>query len=435
VSRITRNRSGNSSPLRPGISKRRRQRQHDPRCPGSGDPRHFPSYQKGWWRVSRPVHSDPREIAWAIMARAQRSKWSDYDPYDGLSGFAFTPVSQRVLSKRILTQVVMRTSPCLRRLLGIPPHVDAYTLGILSSTAAVLGDAAIREFGTDLIDGLASLRVADTGAWGYAFPVVTRAAQYGPDTPNLISTAYASLGLFDLIEASGDGSAASELALDATSWVVASLWDDDLCGFRYHRGSREFIYNASILGALVVARSHELLGIGDPGLARRAGSQVIAAQAADGSWPYGQSSHLNWVDNHHTAFILKALLLMPEAARPPGWRIAVERGFSFFLEYLLATDGAPKPAPDRRYPLDGLAAGQTVETLALASAMLGEALYLERANTAFEWTEDNLRRRDGRYRFRRGRYFNWPGAYLRWGEVHIALGAARLSNTLSSSFG
>lgn len=38
---------------------------------------------------------------------------------------------------------------------------------------------------------------------GYGFPVVTRAAQYYPEEPDVISTVFAGLGLFDWIEAEG----------------------------------------------------------------------------------------------------------------------------------------------------------------------------------------------------------------------------------------
>jgi polysaccharide biosynthesis protein VpsJ len=378
-------------------------------------------------RDEKDAVPDPASIAFEILLRAQQRGWRDFDPYDGLSGLGSILPQQAVLGRRVVTQTVMRTTPRLRWALGVSPRRDAYSLGLLLSTCTLLGAEARNRFGKDLTDGLVELQLKGVGGWGYGFPVVTRAANYGPDTPNLISTAFAALGILDHIEGAGGGPTTLQMVEKAVDWLVSSLWDEHLDGFRYHPGNHEFIYNASILGALVLARASVVLGTGHMDLAERAASRVIEALRVDGSWQYGQGSRLGWVDNHHTAFILKALLLIPDSARPARWDEALNRGLSYFVENLIEEDGTPRAGPDRRYPLDSLAAGQAIETLALATSITGDLRFLHRSETVYAWSEANLRRADGRYRFRRGRFLPWPGAYLRWGEAHIALGAARLS--------
>jgi hypothetical protein len=321
----------------------------------------------------------------------------------------------------------MRTSPKLRFLVGVRPHREAYTAGLFLSTAVLLDDESFAGVIPELVALLADLRISSVGAWGYGFPVTTRAASYEPTEPNSIATAFAALGLVDALEAGHAAPGAEKMLSEAVDWLCSSLWEEEWSAFRYHTGNDHLIYNASILCALVVARAANLVGAGGLDLATRAVQRVIDAQAADGSWAYGAGTGLNWVDNHHSAFILKALLLLPPEIRSDGWRDSVLRGLQFFDERLIARDGAPLARNDRRYPQDSLAAGQAIETLALAASVLGDDRFEQRARTVLAWTQLHLLRGDGRYRFRQGRRFSWPGAYLRWGEAHVALGAARLA--------
>lgn len=370
--------------------------------------------------LSNPALSTARNI----LQRARANGWSDVDPYDGLAGYADRLLPRRaLLARRLLIQSVMRSPPAVRNLLGISPRQEPYTAGVLLSAASLLDDRFSQD---ELLEVLATTCLPD-GAWGYSFPVVTRAASYGPDSPNLISTSFAALGLLDYLQRNPSAEGAKAVLKRGVAWIVAEAWDSKMAGFRYHAGNPHLIFNASALAACVVGSADELFGSRNSEMVQGALQRVMEAQQPDGAWPYGDTPRLGWVDSHHTGFVLKSLLLTPQRLRPAAWDEVTERGLRFYRTHLMNGDGAPRATPTKGYPRDSLAAGQAIETLALAAATFESHDCARLSRQVLAWSQENLTRTDGRYRFRLGRFFPWPGAYLRWGEVHIALGAAQLS--------
>ncbi|MEL6821581.1 MAG: hypothetical protein AAFP70_07470 [Calditrichota bacterium] len=71
---------------------------------------------------------------------------------------------------------------------------------------------------------------------------------------------------------------------------------------------------------------------------------VLAAQDEDGSWLYDVvNPHDNFVDNFHTCFVLKKLYQLNKHLQREDIRLAIQRGYDFYLDNLLDESGLPIP--------------------------------------------------------------------------------------------
>jgi hypothetical protein len=360
--------------------------------------------------------------------------WRGPDPYDGLNATTLTRVLRRSpLALRILTQTVKRSPLDLRPVLGIPEGLSAATLGLIISAYArngFLGEEEARSKLRRSIDELANLRCPafEEPCWGYHFDVQTRVFFYPRTRPNTIATAFAALGLLDAYEFAGERDAL-ELALGVGDFFihhVPQTETDTGAYFGYLPADATPIHNASMLICAVLARLSRLSGRQDFAAAATAGQQyTVSRQRQDGSWPYGEQSHLQWVDGFHTGYVLDSLLTCIQSGLAvPGAQDAWRRGLGFYVDALIEFDGTPRYTPASRYPIDGQCAAQAIQTLSRAS-------YLEPALAAprwqvFRYAVGQLARGDGAFGFQRERFWRNRIAYPRWVQAPMLMALTHL---------
>ena len=369
------------------------------------------------------VREDAVGTARALERWGDTREWGGPDPYDGLNA---TPMLTRRLrgsrlGLRVLTQVVKRSPLDLRPVLRIPPGLSPATLGLVISAYARNGFVAEEEARDKLrrsIRQLEGLRCTTFTApcWGYHFDVQTRVFFYPKTVPNTIATAFAAMGLLDAYELAGE-ERALEVAVGAAEFFarhVPQTSTPNGAYFGYLPGDRTPIHNASMLVCAVFARLARLLGREDLGQRASAGVEyTVARQHADGSWPYGETPGLTWVDGFHTGYVLDCLLTCVESGvggsdAEDAWR----RGLRFYANALVDPDGTPRYTPDSRYPVDGLCAAQAIQTLARATDL--EPDISRRCWSVFSCARNLLARSDGAFAFERERFWlNWT-AHPRW---------------------
>jgi hypothetical protein len=254
------------------------------------------------------------------------------DPYDGLSS-PIARIARGRRARQAVVQAVKRSPVDVRRWIGIRPVRMTKALALFATglhAAPHLPDAATRR--EHLLSEI--LRRARSGGWGYEFDVQTRWGFYPAGSPNIIVTAFA-------IEAL----AASERAVptEVADWLYAEMWHGDF--IRYVPGNDSLVHNANVLGACAWWRAG-----GPIDAIRTAVLTTVGHQRPDGTWPYGESQGLEWVDNFHTAYVLLALHelqgVVPEASD------ALRRGTQAWLDRCFASDGAPYYYADRAGPVD-----------------------------------------------------------------------------------
>lgn len=367
--------------------------------------------------------------ALALTENAAASRWRGPDVYDGLWWPWPTALTAGRRRRQALIQLHARSPLDIRRLYRRSHSLIPKALGMFGSVGlrahGMQGDERARTLATDALQTLDADRTAGDRAWGYPWDMQTRWSFYPAGSPNIVVTAFAGNAL---LEAEGvlGRSDLGERAREAARWVLDELWVQPQGFFTYHRGNRANVHNANLLGAWLV---HAALPDDADASERvaRAVQRTLAAQRADGSWPYGEAPNLGWVDSFHTGYVLCCLHRL--RAVDSGIDAAVERGARYYERFFDA-DGRAALWPHKRFPEDGHSAGTGLTTLAL----------LVRAGVApLELLQRVARRtlqagiHDGHAVFRRYRWGPSRVHYLRWCDAHVALGLVDAAGVMGQS--
>ena len=192
--------------------------------------------------------------------------------------------------------------------------------------------------------------------------------------------------------------------------------------FGYLPAIRTPIHNANMLVCALLARLAAIFDDEDLAVRSRAGTAwTVARQRPDGSWPYGEQPHLNWVDGFHTGYVLDCLLDTVEAGLT-GTDVAAswQRGLQYYVANLIDDDGAARYAPGSRYPIDGQCVAQAIQTLSRASERL--PVLGRRRFDVLEWALRRLALPQGSFAFQRERFWLNRAPHPRWVEAPM-LGA------------
>jgi hypothetical protein len=143
---------------------------------------------------------------------------------------------------------------------------------------------------------------------------------------------------------------------------------------------------------------------------------TVAHQRPDGSWPYGELPHLDWVDNFHTGYVLECLWICRDTGEAGP---ALERGLDYYRDALFLEDGTPKYKPDSTYPVDSQCVAQAIQTFARTGL-------LEDAWRTFDFAQRRMRGRDGLFAFQRRRLWTNRTPHVRWTVAPMMLALAHL---------
>jgi hypothetical protein len=346
--------------------------------------------------------------------------WAGTDPYDGLNATRLAwPLKRSVLGQRILTQLVKRSPVNLRPLLGIPAGQSAAALAQVASSyalGAIPGEEG-RSRLAETLRTLEALRCAgfEEPCWGYHFDVQTRVFFYPTGSPNTIATVFAGLALLDAHEVTGE-KRLLELATGAGDFFlrhVPQTEDGDGAFFGYLVDDRTPIHNANTLVCALLARLARHTSREDMRAAAEAGLRwTVGHQRPDGSWPYGEQPHLDWVDNFHTGYVLDSLMYSADAGIDIDGGAALGRGLAYYRRSLFLEDGTPKYMPDSVYPIDAQCVAQAIQTMTLAGSR--EPAYGAFAWTVFDFACRDMQRPDGSYIFQRRRRWANAAPHIRW---------------------
>ncbi|MBC8146243.1 MAG: delta-aminolevulinic acid dehydratase [bacterium] len=356
----------------------------------------------------------------------ERMRFAGIEPHDALTSplLKRTPLGRSRLLRLIALQGLRRLPLNIRPLLGVTHQTNAISLGWALSAYAVIDDASTRDRIADCVDGLDKRAAHGFSGlcWGYYFDWQTRTDYKRADVPIVVSTAFIGMGLLDAYAATGVREYL-ERARSACDFILRDLnRSEHPAGFifSYSPEDHEQVYNASILGAALLARvgaatgEHELWDV-----ARGAVDAVVADQRPDGSWPYSRGDHRSFVDNFHTGYVLCALRDYIEATGDDRHSGALERGWCFYREHFFDDGEVPRYYHNQTFPIDAHAAAQSIVTL----VRFGETALARRVAL---WTIRNMQTREGSFIYRIYRRHTNRIAYLRWSNAWMLYALAQL---------
>lgn len=255
----------------------------------------------------------------AALRFARDRDFTGTDPYDGLLSPA-APLLKGRLPRQAWVQAHKRLGDSLRSVTRVPKVTMTKAMALFAMAERCEGNP---ERANELITRILCTRGA--GPWGYEFDVQTRWAHYLANSPNVVATVFA-LRAFAATDRLGEVSAGT------TTWLESLAHPDGF--FRYTEASDRLVHN----GSLLAAESLAILG-GDRSLIQRAVTRTVDAQAADGSWPYGEGKGLEWIDSFHTIYVLDSLYFLKQQ----GFEIgdSYERGLAYWYAHCMTLDGLP----------------------------------------------------------------------------------------------
>lgn len=406
------------------------------RTPASAPPAATPAVAQGAVAQAVPErapaparpHRPERDLLPAVIAAgsglvhtAAASAWHGPDPYDGLLHPWPRLLRGGRRRRQAIVQLHARAPFDVRRLYRRKEHPRIpKALALFGQAAlridAVAPDARLRAEGVEALRILVEQHTGD--AWGYPFDVQTRWSYYPAWAPNVVVTSFVGDALAEAERRLGDARFGAR-ADRAARWALEHVFDPRSGTFAYHEHSDVLIHNANLLAArLVWSRLRHDAAARDA--VRRAVERSLAAQAADGSWAYGEGGGLEWRDSFHTGFVLWALAEMRDV--DPAVDAALAHGASSY-EGFFGPEGEARLWLDRPHPEDAHAAGTGLSTLVALRELQLVDPWLPR-RVAARVLDATLR--DGHAVWRRWAYGRTHVAYLRWCDAHVARGLADL---------
>jgi len=364
--------------------------------------------------------------------------FAGHDPFDALNSrlFQATPLVQSRNARFVWTQLVKRSPIDVRGAIRVPAERNAkgvalVALAQLANYRRVKTEEAQQQ-AREMLAALLSMKIEgySGAAWGYNFDWQSRNFFASREMPTIVPTAFAARAL---VEGGHDLQDFHDLQ-DAARSVCEFIRKDlprtvdsksEVC-FSYAPNSNTRVFNASLLGAEVLASVGNLTGESELlDLAERATRYVANNQRADGSWCYGADPKQSWIDNFHTAYILFSLQrIINSTSFGAEFQTALERGYEFWKSNFFLADGWPKYYDDGPYPADAHAAASAIVTFLECRRLDNDALTM--AQKVASWTIQHLRDRRGFFYYQRRRFYTIRKPYMRWTEAWMLYALSRL---------
>lgn len=370
-----------------------------------------------------------KEIALKLLAYCRANNWAGHDPYDALNSrlFRALPFLDFKMARLILTQIVKRFPLNLRPLLLVQKTLNPKGIALLLSSNVKLSEIGVLKDNQEmrvLADTLLALRSPGGrySCWGYNFDWQTRNELVPARSPNIVCSTFAANALLDASEQAPDSSwleavvSAAEFILDVLYWREGK----SVSCISYTPLWRSEIHNANLLGAAFLCRTGRTSGQAkflQPAL--NAARYSVSKQRADGSWPYGEGLHQEWIDNFHTGFNLVALKRIGEYAQTAEFDSAISRGFHFYRTHFFREDGAPKYYHDSRYPLDIHGVAQAIITLVEFKHFEEDNIAL--AHLVLKWSLENMWNGRGYFYFQKHPHYTVRTPFIRWSQAWMLL--------------
>lgn len=365
-------------------------------------------------------------VARKLFAYCRANNWAGYDPYDALNSkiVEALPILQTRIPALVLTQALKRSPVNVRNLLLVPRAQNPKGLALFLSSvvrAPSMAGADAEEVESALLDRIFALRSAGSEywCWGYSFPWRGRDMIVPRWAPNLVCTQFVGTALLDLYEQRGE-SRLLEVAVSAADYILNELYwtdGDARAGFSYPLAlQRNIVHNANLLASSYLCRIYRHSGLErfrSPAL--RAARFAITLQRQDGSWPYGEGPHQEWIDNFHTCYNLSALQAIGRDLNTAEFQPSIDRGLEFYLAHFFREDGAARYFHDRTYPID--IHSVAVAIITLLEFRSHDTRNAELAEKVLQWAINQMWDERGFFYYRALRLCRIRTPYIRWSEA------------------
>ena len=371
-----------------------------------------------------------------LHSYCQKENYKGWDIFDGLNSkiFKYSPFYRSQILRLAWIQFFKRSPVNFRKITLLPKGYNAKGLGLFASGMAALGKLDEAKRLLDMLEGMTCFGYAGV-SWGYNFDWQARAFFVPKGTPNMVTTVFVANAFLDYAEAKSreqraKGQSADyadeelkrrhlKIAEGACEFILKELVvfeDEDKLCFGYIPGEKARVHNANMLGAgllgrvYAITKNENLLN-----KSRKAMAYSMDALRDDGSWPYGERSHHQFVDNFHTGFNLVALKEWMDNAGDYRWQEELKRAYQYFLNTFWLEDGCPKYYNNSLYPIDIHCFAQGIITCIKLQEFDERSIYL--ANKIARWAIENMQNKKGYFYYQKTKWYTNRIPYIRWSQA------------------
>ena len=371
----------------------------------------------------------------------EKEGFKGYDPYDTLN--SFLPFEKLGKWPPVLAIQFQKRNPLnIRPLLGIKKDYNPKAMGLLlhaySQLYQVEQNTVHLENAKFLFDWLCDNSSPGYSGlcWGYNFDWASPAKLLKAYTPSIVVSGFIAKGIHNYYLQTGDKKA-PEVMYSICHFLLNDLEQtetaDGIC-FSYTPVMKDCCYNASLLGAELLARTYAINGNTKyKDLALNALDFVIQRQHDDGRWNYSldlSSGKERTQIDFHQGFVLDSIAAILEytGSREVKYQQALEKGLQFYMNEQFFPDGRSKWRLPRIWPVDIHNQAQGIITFSLASDI--DARYLDFACSLAQWTIRNMQHHSGYFYYRKYKFYNNRIPFMRWSQAWMLLALAILLSKL-----
>ena len=371
----------------------------------------------------------------------EKEGFKGYDPYDTLN--SFLPFDKLGKWPPVLAIQFQKRNPLnIRPLIGIKKDYNPKAMGLLlhaySQLYQVEQNTVHLENAKFLFDWLCDNSSPGYSGlcWGYNFDWASPVKLLKAYTPSIVVSGFIAKGIHNYYLQTGDKKA-PEVMDSICHFLLNDLEQtetaDGIC-FSYTPVMKDCCYNASLLGAELLARTYAINGNTKyKDLALNALDFVIQRQHDDGRWNYSldlSSGKERTQIDFHQGFVLDSIAAILEytGSREVKYQQALEKGLQFYLNEQFFPDGRSKWRLPRIWPVDIHNQAQGIITFSLASDI--DARYLDFSCSIAQWTIRNMQHHSGYFYYRKYKFYNNRIPFMRWSQAWMLLALAILLSKL-----
>jgi len=370
-----------------------------------------------------------------LKTYCEKENFAGWDPYDGLNSkiFQSTPFKKWDLARLAWIQGFKRSPINFRKLFLVPKEQNAKGIGLFLTGFCNIymaqQESGNEDMGTQQeilkkINYLADLLISmqskgySGACWGYNFDWQNRVFYQPKNTPTVVATSFCANALFNAYEITKNHRYL-ETAISSCDFVVKDLQRTKIKTgrfiFSYSPLDNSQVYNASLLGARLLARgyyytSNELW----KELSYIAAQTIIEKQNEDGSWKYGEAKVQNWIDSFHTGFNLECIYEIMHFIDEESFLYSFQKGLKFYIDNFFLEDGTPKYYYNKIYPIDIHCPAQFIATLSRTNHFSINEILLKKV---IGWTVENMQSKQGYFYYQLKQGISSKIPYMRWAQA------------------
>lgn len=357
-----------------------------------------------------------------LLIKYLNNNFRGWDLFDGLNSkiLKSSPFYKLEIVRLVFIQLFKRLPINLRKIAQVPEDYNSKGLGLFASGlvySSKLDEAEV------LLAKLQKMNCKDyiERCWGYNFDWQARAFYVPAGKPNIVTTVFVVDAYLDYLERTGSDKRFNcmGVAVSACLFILKHLVlfeDEEKICFGYIPGEKARVHNANMLGAALLARVYSLTGdIIFFEKSKKAMNYSILALKVDGSWPYGELHHHQFVDNFHTGFNLVALKNWMIYTNDSCFEDQLRNAYQYFLNTFWLDNGCPKYYKNSLYPIDIHCSAQGIITCLKLAEYDKKSIFI--AKKIAEWAILNMQDKNGFFYYQKTRMFTNKIPYIRWSQA------------------